>query len=219
VIIKRLAGYGFLPLFLYSLSCFAQEERFFFFNHAYLGLAGGYGSTTWEGLVPTLENQNLALSLSTPIKVTEGGTVWGLFAGYEFIPALALELNYLHFPKAEVLFDPISLFSFENNDLITLVTQTETVNLMAKIMLPIARTAFRLYSSAGVAGVHRQDILADYWRLSPTFGVGLNYCLGQHWMAEISGNYTAGYGESQLSPSNSYFPFLYSVTGRLAYRF
>lgn len=194
-------------------------HSFSFNQKAYLGILGGYGSTTWDGLVPTKENQNAALNISTPIKVTEGGGVWGFWAGYEFMPVFAVELTYLNFPKAKVFFDSLSFFSFENNDLIKFDTRTEVVGLMAKIMLPITTTPFRVYSSVGGATVHRRDILADHWRLSPSFGVGVNYALNQHLMAEIGGNYTAGYGESQLSPSETYFPFLYSITARLACRF
>ncbi|MBA2709047.1 MAG: outer membrane beta-barrel protein [Tatlockia sp.] len=209
-----------MPLVLYSLFCFGDKGESIASNRPfYFGLIGGYGSTTWEGLVPTKNNQNSALNLSTPIKVTEGGSVWGLLTGIEFLPAFAIEVNYLNYSDAKVVFDSTSLFSFEHNDLLTLNTKTETLSLMAKVMLPIANTAFRLYSSAGAAGIHRSDIVINDWRLSPTFGLGLNYRLSEHLMAELGGNYTAGYGESQLSPADSFYPFLYSVTARLAFRF
>ncbi|KTD16090.1 outer membrane beta-barrel protein [Legionella jordanis] len=190
------------------------------FHHPlYIGVMGGYGSTTWQGLVPTEENQNLALSMSTPIDVTEGGGVWGVMAGYEFLSAFAVEFNYMRYPDAEISFDPMSLFSFENDNLVSFKTKTETLSLMAKIMLPINNSSLRLFSSAGAAGVHREDILVDDWRLSPTFAAGLNYRFKEHFMAELAGTYSAGYGESQLNPSNTYFPFLYAVTARLAYFF
>ncbi|MBA2657620.1 MAG: outer membrane beta-barrel protein [Tatlockia sp.] len=218
--IKKISRFSFLPLFFYSLLCFGNEGSSLAINSAfYLGFLGGYGSTTWNGLVPNNLDQNLALSLSTPIKATEGGGVWGFIAGHEFIPALALELSYMNYPQAKLLFDETSLFSFDHDNLTILETKTETVSLMAKIMLPISTTSFRVYSSAGAAGVHRKDMLLNDWRLSPTFGLGLNYQFTRHLMAELGGNYTAGYGESQLSPTESYFPFLYSITARLAYRF
>ena len=185
----------------------------------YIGAMGGYGSTTWEGLVPTQENQNVALNLSTPINVEEGGGVWGFFVGYEITPLFAIEANYLRYPDAKVSFDSASLFSFTNNDQLDLVTKTDTVNVMGKIMLLIPRTKVRIYSSAGVAGVHRDDLLTNHWRITPTFGAGFNYHLTDHFMGEIGANYTAGYGESNLNPTESYFPFLYSVSLRLAYFF
>lgn len=220
MIIKKFAVSSFISLFLYSLFCFGNGESSFNSNQPfYFGVIGGYGSTTWEGLVPSRSNQNSALNLSTPVKVAEGGALWGLLTGIEFIPAFAIEVNYLNYSDARVLFDATSLFSFEHDDLLTLNSKTETLSLMAKVMLPIANTAFRFYSSAGAAGIHRADIVIDDWRLSPTFGVGLNYRFGKHLMAELGGNYTAGYGESQLSPTDSFYPFLYSITGRLAFRF
>ena len=184
----------------------------------YIGVTGGYGSTTWEGLVPSEKDQNIAMNLSTPTEVTEGGNVWGFFGGYEFNPFFALETSYTQYKDARVGFESISLFSFLNNGLTEFTTHTETVNLMGKLMIFIPNTEFRAYSSFGAAGVHRRDVLCDQWRLSPTFGIGLNHDLTPHVMGEIGANYTAGYGEAQLNPTDVYFPFLYSVFIRLAYR-
>jgi len=217
---KILTKCSFLSLLLVSLPGFSGGSGPFSFNPSlYFGALGGYGSTTWAGLVPVKSRQNSALSMATPIKVSEGGSVAGAFIGYEFVPAFALELTYMDYPNANVFFDPMSLFSFKHDDLEMFRTKTKTVSLLAKVMMPVSNTAFRLYSSVGAAGVQRKDMLINDWRLSPSFGAGLNYRLGKHVMAEIGANYTAGYGESQLSPADSYFPFLYSVVGRLAYRF
>lgn len=190
------------------------------FKHPfYLGVVGGTGSTTWEGLVPSQENQNIALSMSTPIHVHEGGNVWGFLTGYEFTPYFALEANYLHYPDATIHFDSMSLFSFKNDGLLEFTTQTEMFSLIGKIMLIIPNSKIRVFSSAGFAEVHRKDMNKNQWRASPTFGVGFNYHLTDHFMGEFGGNYTAGFGESQLNPADSYFPFLYSVSLRLAYCF
>ena len=74
-------------------------------------------------------------------------------------------------------------------------------------MLIIPNTQMRFYSSAGAANVHREDMIVDEWRVSPTFGVGFNYHISEHLMGELAGNYTAGFGESQLNPTYTYFPF------------
>lgn len=219
VIVKKLLLASILPLYLCSINSHAGEGGPLFHPRFYIGALGGYASTTWHGLVPSQENQNLALNVSTPIHTSEGGGGWGAFIGHEFSPSFAIEFSYMHYPKAEISFDSSSLFSFENNESTTFSTKTETVSLTGKIMLPIYNTSLRLFSSAGAAGVHRDDLLVEDWRLSPTFSVGLNAPLGEHLMAEIVGNYTAGYGESQLNPVNTFFPFLYSVVARLAYFF
>ena len=185
----------------------------------YFGASYGYGATTWRGLVPTEENQNSAIAMSTPIKVQEGGAAWGLFVGYELIPTFALEANYQRYPRATVFFDKLSLFSFNNNDETELVSNTESLGLMGKIFLLAPHTPLRLYSGAGLASVRRQDLLMNQWRFSPTFGLGLNYRFANHFMAELNGNYTAGFGESQLEPTATFFPFLYSLSVRLAYIF
>lgn len=185
----------------------------------YAGISGGYGSTTWEGLVPSEEKQNAAMSLSTPKLTREGGAVWGVFAGYELSPYFALEANYMRYPNAKVVFDSESAFSFDHDGSTSLNTHTETVGVLAKIMLIIPHTDIRAYSGAGAAGVHRADQLLDHWRLSPTFGVGFNYNVTAHIMGELGASYTSGYGEAELNPTEDYIPFLYSVFLRFAYRF
>jgi len=185
----------------------------------YLGISGGYGSTTWDGLVPKTTEQNLTLAISTPIAVREGGSIWGLVAGFEFTPFFALEATYRHYPDAFVTFDPDSLFALDNEDRTTFRTRTDTSALMAKIMLVVPETQLRVYSSAGVANVHRRDEILKGWETTPTFGIGLNYDLNEHLVGELGANYTAGYGEAELSPSDNYIPFLYSCFVSISYRF
>lgn len=185
----------------------------------YIGVMGGYGSTTWEGLVPAFENRSAAISISTPSRVDEGGAVWGVFAGYELSPYFAIEANYAHYPDANIFFDVDSLFAFENDGQTVLHTSTETVSLMAKVMLVIPHTTIRAFSSAGIARIQRADVITRGMRISPTFGAGLNYNFTKRIMGELGANYTAGYGESELNPATDYVPFLYAVLLKLAYRF
>jgi Outer membrane protein beta-barrel domain len=188
-------------------------------NHFYIGVTGGYGWTTWGGLVPSKNNQNLAISISTPKFVNEGGALWGGFAGYEFYPYFDLEFAYMRYPNDKITFDPSSIFSFDHDGLTDFITHTETFSLMVKIMLMIPKTCIKAYSSFGAAEVHRKDQINNHYRTSPTFGLGLDYNVTPHIMTELGANYVAGYGESELNPAQDYFPFLYSVFFRLAYRF
>jgi hypothetical protein len=201
--------------FAYPL--FEQNKSFIY--PSYVGIEGGYARTTWAGLVPSKTDQNAALIMSTPTSVTEGGGAFGIFAGYELIPYFALEANYMRYPDANVSFDPNSIFSFLHDDCTKLTTHTETVAIMAKLMLVIPTTNIRVYSSFGAANIHRWDMISDKWRITPTFGVGFNYHFTSHLMSDMRGNYTAGYGQSELNPANNYIPFLYSITLGLAYRF
>lgn len=206
---------AFFPTFSDANSSKSNQTRHPF----YTGIIGGYGSTTWDGLVPSLTNQNFALNISTPIQTIEGGAVWGVYGGYEFSPHFAFEGSYMRYKDATIIFDPESLFSFDHNDLTSFTSRTETISAMAKFMLFVPKTKVRVYSSVGAARLHRKDILVNHWRFTPTFGLGFNYPITEHLLAELGGNYTAGFGESQLSPTNSYFPFLYSMAFRLAYCF
>jgi len=212
-------SYLMLLCFSTSLSCHAGVPTTFYKN-MYVGALAGYGSTTWQGLVPSSGNQNLALSMSTPLQVSEGGAVWGFLAGYEISQYFALEANYTKYPDARVAFDPVtSLFSFDHAGQTEFITNTEMYSLMGKVMLVVPDTKVRVFSSAGVATVHREDMIVNDSLVSPTFGVGVNYPINEHFMAELAGTYTTGFGESQLNPADSYIPFLYSVSFRLAYHF
>jgi hypothetical protein len=199
-------------------SVFADETNAFRYPF-YVGINAGYGSTTWEGLVPAVDNQNTAMVVSTPTSVEEGGIVGGFFIGYELIPFFALEANYMRYPNAKVTFDADSLYAFDHNGNTDLTTHTETASVMGKIMLVIPRSTVRAYSSAGGAIVHRWDPVNDHRRVTPTFGLGLNYNIVPHIMAELGANYTAGFGEAELNPADDYMPFLYSVFLHIAYRF
>lgn len=182
----------------------------------YFGVTGGYGQTTWGMLVP--EEFNAALAVSTPIEVSEGGGLWGIYAGYEVLKTFAFEASYMHYPDAFLTFDESSLFWWKHNTT-KLTSHTESVSGVAKLMVLIPCTRLRGYASFGAAGVHRYDKVADCWRLSPTFGAGLNYNLTERFMLEFGTEYVAGYGQSEIEPDEHYVPFLYSGFFRLAYRF
>lgn len=184
----------------------------------YAGGSAGYGSTTWQGLVPSEKKQNIAINMSTPISTTEGGGVYGAFSGYEFTPYFALEAAYMHFPNAVLSFDETSLFAFDHEDKTELTTQTEMISFMGKIMLVVPKTKVRVFSSFGIADIHRDDVVKNQWRVAPTFAFGANYNVTPHIMTEISANYAAGYGESEISPIDDYIPFLYGISFKLAYR-
>jgi hypothetical protein len=218
VIYKRLKLIPFL--FLSIVSAQAGTTGLVTNKHPlYVGIIGGYGSTTWQGLVPSKENQNAALNMSTPIDVREGGTTWGVLLGYEFSPYFAFEASYMRYPNSTVYFDELSLFTFNYDGATILTTTTDSINLIGKIMLLIPYTNLRIYSGAGLANIYRKDMIVDDCRSSPIFSLGINYNFTNHLMGELVGNYTAGFGESILSPADSYFPFLYSITAHLAYRF
>jgi hypothetical protein len=183
----------------------------------YLGVTVGYGATTWGYLVPT-DTDNFALRMATPIRVAENGTLWGLYGGFEVNRFFAFEAAYMHYPTAKIYFDSASFFSSEHT-LGGFVSHTQALSLVGKFMIVIPRnTNFRLYSSVGPAGVHRDDLLNNSWKLSPKFGVGLTYLITEHMMAELGIEYLAGAAVSELNPAENFIPFLYAGFARLAMR-
>jgi hypothetical protein len=208
----------FIILFLFCVSsaAFSLEG----FDHPWsIGVSGGYGSTTWQGLVPKFNNQNESLTLFTPVKTTEGGGVWGVFAGYDLTSYFGLEANYIHYPSASILFDENSLFAFNHDGQKLMNTHTEAAFLLAKVMMLFPRTHLRAYSGAGVADVHRSDTLNNQWVASPVFAIGMNNLFTPHIIASIEAHYIAGRGEVELEPSVDYIPFLYAVYLKIGYQF
>lgn len=201
-------------LFLFSMPCFAETAVIH--RPFYVGITGGYGSTTWGRLVA--DDQNAAIILSTPTSASDTGGTWGLMAGYEFMSSFALEASYVRYADTTVVFDDMSIFAY-NYGFNTLTTHTETVTLSAKFMLTIPRTNVRAFSSFGAAEVHRNDAVLNRWELRPAFGLGLNYDITDRLMLELGGIYVAGDAESELDPAVHYIPFVYSGYLGLAFRF
>lgn len=187
-------------------------------NPFYVGFNLGYGSTTWAGLVPDVEKKSIALSISTPTQVNEGGVVLGGVIGFEFTSVFAIEANYLTYPDATIYYDKASLFAFEHKGQTDLRTETEAASLMGKFMVLIPGTVLRAYSSIGIGNIHRKDGISDTWWITPSFGAGVNVLLTPHIMVELVGNYMAGYGKSEINPIENFIPFLYAGYLRLAYR-
>lgn len=204
------------------LAIFCGQLHAFTAIHAdkpwFIGAAGGFGSTTWQGLVPNSEHQNSAMSLSTPIDVQEGGGLWGGVAGVEPFQNFQIQFDYLQYPKATVYFDKDSLYSIDNNDSTEFSSTTHTWSIQGKFLVPWEDTKLRLFAGGGVAWMARRDDLLEQDIVTPTFALGLNYLINPRWMVEGVFSYTAGYGESELNPSAHYMPFLYGVFARLMYR-
>jgi len=158
-------------LLIIPLSGFTTSN--YFQKQFYAGVSGGLGSTTWSGLVPAPEKQNSAINISTPVEVHEGGRVWNVFTGYEFTPYFAIQATYRHYPHATVIFKDDSMFAFEHDDRLSFTTTTNSIDVMAKIMLVIPKTTLRLFSGIGVAKIYREDEIANHFQISPTFGGGL----------------------------------------------
>ncbi|MBA2648656.1 MAG: porin family protein [Legionella sp.] len=184
----------------------------------YGGFQSGYGSTTWRGLVPPDVKQNEAILISTPKATNEGGIAYGFFGGYEFSTHFAVEGFYLRYPKADIYFIKDSIFAYEH-DRCSFNSFSTAIGLLAKLMLPLPNTPFRLFSTVGFAHNQRKDEIYEEALFSPSFGAGIVFNMTTHLMAQLGFNYIAGYGESELSPINSFIPFLYSGTLGFAYRF
>ena len=82
-----------------------------------------------------------------------------------------------------------------------------------------ATTNAQAAACAGVAGVHRSDVMNNQWVASPIFTLGISNNITPCIMAALEAHYIAGRGEVELEPSADYIPFLYAIYLKIAYRF
>lgn len=144
----------------------------------------------------------------------DDGLVYGLLAGVEVNPQFAVEFNYSHFPDSFITLDPFSTYW----PLTQFVSKTHLFALIAKFMVPIAKTNVRAFASAGAGVTYRCDVLASKAHVGPSFGFGFNYLVNPHSMAELAFQYDAGFARSEVKTLNDFIPFLYSVDVKLIYR-
>lgn len=186
-------------------------------NPIYIGISGGYGSTTWSQLTV---NSSSPAAASSPIAANDDGFVWGFLLGYQFSKNFALEANYMNFPKSTITFAPFSFYFPTNPNSVTINSYTHAFSLFAKFIVPIHFVNhLSVFANAGAEYTHRDDILADKGRLGAIFGFGFIYALSQHISAQLAAQFYTGYGKAEILPANDYIPFLYQIQLALAYHF
>lgn len=181
------------------------------FHPAYAGILLGYGNTNWNQMV----SQDASTATSTPTSAGGSGLADGIMLGYSLSQYFALEADFTHFPDADLVFSPYSVY----RPLTELTSKTNAYALFGKFMLPLDQGKFSAFSEIGPGYVQRNDDLAQKGHFSGSFGVGLDYNINSHWMTELGLQYYTGYGDSTLKPAYDYIPFLYTVNLRIAYRF
>ncbi len=186
----------------------------------YFGVEGGWGTTDWSHLTVRATNPDdyITLSLSAPTSATDKGPVYGFMTGYEINPHFAMEMNYMRFPNTTVIFDPFSLYAFQDG-IVEMNSSTYVYNIVGKFMVEMNNTGIRGFANAGASLIHRHDSLVDVGHIGATFGVGLGYVFPARVMLELAFQYYAGYGKVVLKPAINYIPFLYTVHLKLGYRF
>ncbi len=186
------------------------------FHHFYLGGLLGWGCTTWDQLVAT----DIPVRFAAPIKTKDTGPVWGFYGGYEFIRHLAIQVGYARFPETKLNFDPDYNFYLP---LTQMTSKTESYSILMKFIVPLGHgrisNRFSMYASAGVSFTHRKDALLNDSHAGPRFGAGFNYDINSRWTTELGFQYYAGYDTPIQDFARKYIPFLYSLEGRLAFRF
>lgn len=205
---------GAIALMLGSSMLYAQTASPF-----YMGAAVGYGSTDWSMLVTSPSSVAAA---SAPIGAKDKGLSYGFLAGYHITKNFAIEADYFHLRKSIIHFRAFSNYKPFNDKETFMPSKTSVYALDAKFFVPVSVISSRLkaYAQAGMGVVHRNDILADTYRIGGVFGAGFDYPLTQALTAELAFQYYTGFGNAKnVDPAYDYVPFVYQAYGALTYRF
>ena len=178
----------------------------------YVVLITGFGDTDWDRLV----SQDTATSYATPTSASGMGVIVGAAVGYNLNQYFAFEGQFIRYPDTSVNFTPPSDFL----DVPTYIdSKTNYYAGMVKVSTPLLYNHIAPFGEAGFAEVERSDSYAgNVTDFRPTFGMGVNYYIAQHWMASLSFNYTPGTDKTTEDASKYYVPYLYSVQTAIAYR-
>ena len=196
----------------YPMCSYAVVERVYPFHypHFYVGLAMGYGETTWHELA----TDDVLVEVSTPEETHDFGTLWGGFLGYQFGRSFALEATYMRYPNTRIIFDNFSFYY----PITEFTTHTQVYSAIGKFIIPLANYRVSAFLDAGVAFTHRNDVLASVTRVAPTFGLGFMSNASRHVITELGFEYYIGYGKSDHIPVKDFVPFLFGIYLRIGYR-
>jgi opacity protein-like surface antigen len=194
----------------------------------YIGASLGYGDTDWAELVSNEAGVNSAV----PTAASDSGFAYSFLTGYNFSPNFAIQLTYDRFPSAVMKFESDS----NAYNLLSMRSSTYSLDLIAKLMVPISTTRFKVYTGIGPEIMHRkdydlqplsQDNLNPFenifsgeteWNLGAVFVGGFEYDIGQRWFADLGFKFFTGNGKASSLPVQAYVPFVYTVMFTLAYR-
>jgi len=178
-------------------------------NPFYVGVQTGYGNTDWARLV----SQDDLSATATPVTATGDGVTYGLLAGYQVVPRIAIEAEYLHFADSHLTFMTPNVYNVTD-----VTSKTNYYALITKVFV-LTNSDFRLYGDIGAARVTSASELADNTHTGLTFGFGADYSISEHWLGIFSFEYTPGTAVAAENASAQYVPYLYSLTLGMAYRF
>lgn len=193
---------------LFAPNALAQKADPYTEHPFYVAALGGYGDTDWQRLV----SEDDASAEATPISATGNGFVYGGLIGYQPFKNFAFELQYLHFPDADLEFEPGNIMGFDDT-----TSKTNYYAAVVKLLIPLG-DSWHVFGDIGAAYVTRSDDIANIQNTRPTFGLGGEYTITEHWFSSLAFEYTPGTGQASQDASAQYIPYLYSIQLGLGYR-
>jgi opacity protein-like surface antigen len=184
----------------------------------YVGAALGYASTDWSMLVTSPLSVAAA---SAPIGADDKGISYGFLAGYHVNKHFALEANYFHLNDSTIHFRAWNDYWPLRGTATYMSSETSVYALDAKFFVPVTFVKkLSGYASVGLGTVHRQDELADTYRMGGVFGAGLDYALSSRISTELAFQYYTGFGSAKsVNPAYDYVPFVYQAYADVTYHF
>jgi hypothetical protein len=140
----------------------------------YVGIQAGYGNTNWDNLTGYDVQENNA------------GFATRLFAGYDFMPHVAVEAGYTYFSPTEMKLNGRNLGDID----------THAFDVLAKLNTRFANNV-GAYIKAGPGYLYSDGagIANNVGNIDLVYGVGLDYPIAPNLLADIAWTRHNGYGK------------------------
>lgn len=188
-----------------------------------VGAIAAWGSTNWSMLTPYCQGDEACLAAmenSMPVEAADTGFVWGVKLGYQIVENFAVEAVFRRFHDSVVNFAKWN--SYDNLPVGTPSTVHSSVyaySLLGRFFAPMFGSRFYAFATAGPTVTHRKDMLTHRAHVNLSFGIGVGRVFWDRIQTEVAFFYSTGFDHSNMTPADSYMPFLLSLGIEVAYRF
>jgi OmpA-OmpF porin, OOP family len=177
------------------------------------------GNLGW-GTSSMLSNFESAGLSCAGLSCSKSGFAWGLGAGYQFMPNLAVDFDYLRTPALKV-----SANAFGYTEAVTLYANSFVLS--AKGILPVG-DGFSVYGKIGPAiqnfnasDNHGNSDSSSNSVVTLYLGLGAQYNITSNFYVGALGSYFMKRGSVDINsgPSDNYSPQIWDITANIGYMF
>ena len=181
----------------------------------YLGTLAGFGTTNWSKITTT----DITLQNSLPSHAKDTGLTWGILIGDNINQHYGIEFRYQHYKNSAISFADYNEYApppYANNAF-TMISKSYNIALLGKLQAQ-PKSYLNIYSLIGLSYTHRSDRLANIGGLGGFFGAGFTFSICKQWALGPEFDFVTGNEKVTLYPSETYLPFLTSLSVKLIYK-